>query len=97
MIALIVKGHSKMEVMTMKFLDEVYDYYKNLLTGDEEDTVAIIIGLLEEHSREDLMTLIEQMSDDEMYHMVVLYLVEMLRRRMVSDGVGGSDEVRTIH
>jgi ribosomal 50S subunit-associated protein YjgA (DUF615 family) len=81
----------------VKFIDEVYNYYKNLLTGDEEDALAIIIGLLEDHGREDLMELVKQMSDDEMYHMVVMYMVEMLRKRMVEDGVGGSDEVNNIH
>lgn len=81
----------------MKFVDEVYDFYKDLLTGDEEDTVAIIVGLLEEHSRADMMKLVKGMSDEEMYHMVVMYMVEMLRRRMVSDGVGGSDEVKNLH
>jgi hypothetical protein len=81
----------------MKFIDEVYDYYKNLLTGDEEDAVAIIIGLLEDHERKDLLKLVNQMTDDEIYHMLVLYMVEMLRRRMVDDGVGGSDEVKNIH
>lgn len=81
----------------MKFIDEVYDYYKNLLTGDEEDAVAIVIGLLEDHDRSDLMKLIGQMSEDEVYHMLVIYMVEMLRKRMVDDGVGGSDEVKNIH
>jgi hypothetical protein len=81
----------------VKFIDEVYDYYKNLLTGDEEDALAIIIGLLEGHERKDLMKLVKQMSDDEMYHMMVMYMVEMLRRRMIEDGVGGSDEVNNIH
>jgi hypothetical protein len=84
-------------VSHLKFVDEIYDFYKDLLTGDEEDTVAIIIGLLEDHSREDMLKLIKGMSDDELHHMVIMYTVEMLRRRMVSDGVGGSDEVKNLH
>jgi ribosomal 50S subunit-associated protein YjgA (DUF615 family) len=96
-INVVDQGIVKIEVVYMKFIDEVYDYYKNLLTGDEEDALAIVIGLLEDHDRSDLLKLIDQMTEDEMYHMVVIYMVEMLRKRMVDDGVGGSDEVKNIH
>jgi ribosomal 50S subunit-associated protein YjgA (DUF615 family) len=96
-INVVDQGIVKIEVDHMKFIDEVYDYYKNLLTGDEEDALAIVIGLLEDHDRSDLLKLIDQMTEDEMYHMVVIYMVEMLRKRMVDDGVGGSDEVKNIH
>lgn len=76
----------------MRFIDEIYDYYKNLLTGDEEDAVVIIVGLLEELERPDLMKLVEQMSDEELYHMVAVHFVDLLRQRMIEDGVGNSAE-----
>lgn len=91
------KGIVKIEVIALKFIDEVYDFYKNLLTGDEEDVLAIVIGLLEEHGKEDLLKLVKQMSEDELYHMLVMYMVEMLRVRMVEEGIGGADSTNNVH
>jgi Family of unknown function (DUF6154) len=70
----------------MSFVDEVYSLYRDQLNDDEEDPVAIVMSLLEEQSREHLMQLINQMSDDEIMQMLGVYLVEMLKLKMVQDG-----------
>ncbi len=75
----------------MRFIDEVYALYRDQLTGDEEDTIAIVLGLLEEQNRKELIQLINEMSEDELLHMMTIYLVEMLRLKMDKDGVGSSD------
>ncbi len=70
----------------MSFVDEVYSLYRDQLNDDEEDAVAIVLSILEEQSREDVMKLITQMSDDEIIQMLGVYLVEMLKMKMVQDG-----------
>ncbi|MBA4603764.1 DUF6154 family protein [Thermoactinomyces mirandus] len=70
----------------MSFVDEVYDLYRDQLTDDEEDAVTIVLSILEEQSREHMMALIEQMDDDEIMQMLGVYLVEMLKVKMVQDG-----------
>ncbi|UTW69047.1 hypothetical protein KHA80_17920 [Anaerobacillus sp. HL2] len=38
----------------MKLIDDVFEMYKNHLTGDEEDLLFIIYGLLEGVNKKDL-------------------------------------------
>ncbi len=70
----------------MSFVDEVYDLYRDQLTEEEEDAVNIVLSILEEQSRENMMELIQQMDDDEIMQMMGVYLVEMLKVKMVQDG-----------
>lgn len=71
----------------MKFIDELYNFYKERLTGDDEDAVALIMYTLQEHSRQDLMKLINEMSDDEVYQMVGQFLINKLKEKMAREGL----------
>jgi hypothetical protein len=62
--------------------------YRDKLTGDEEDVTAIVMGLLHGQSKEELMQWIQEMQDTEIYQMLGLYLMEMLRVKMAEEGVG---------
>ncbi|RAL27046.1 DUF6154 family protein [Thermoflavimicrobium daqui] len=70
----------------MSFVDQVYSLYRDQLTDDEEDAVIIVLSILEDHSREDIMSLIGNMNDDEVMQMMGIYLVEMLKLKMIQDG-----------
>lgn len=70
----------------MSFVDEVYSLYREHLGGDEEDAVTIVLSILEDQSRENVMKLIDQMSDDEVIQMMGVYLVEMIKLKMAQDG-----------
>lgn len=70
----------------MGFVDEVYRLYRDQMQGDEEDAVAIVLNILDDQSRENVEQLIQQMSDDEVVQMMGVYLVEMLKMKMVQDG-----------
>lgn len=70
----------------MSFIDEVYSLYREQLDGDEEDAVTIVLSILEDQSRENVLKLIDQMSDDEVVQMMGVYLVEMLKMKMIQDG-----------
>lgn len=74
----------------MKFIDDLYNLYRDHLTGDEEDAVAIVLGVLQEHDEEDLLNLIKEMDEDEVFHMLSMFLVEMMRQKMAAEGVGNT-------
>lgn len=70
----------------MSFVDDVYSLYRDQLNDDEEDAVTIVLSLLEEQSREHMQQMISEMSDDEVMQMMGVYLVEMLKLKMMQDG-----------
>jgi len=72
----------------MKFIDDLYNLYRDHLTGDEEDAVAIVLGVLQEQNEEDMLNLIKQMDEFEIFQMLSLFLVEMMKRKMATEGVG---------
>ncbi|MCZ0756962.1 DUF6154 family protein [Anoxybacillus sp. J5B_2022] len=71
----------------MKFIDELYEYYKDRLTGDEEDAEILTMSVLEELSREDLLELIKEMDDAELVGIVGLYMLESLKAKMAQEGI----------
>lgn len=70
----------------MRFVDQVYSLYQDQLQDKEEDAIAIVLNLLEDQSRDDIMKLIAEMSEDEVIQMMGIYLVEMLKLKMIQDG-----------
>jgi len=80
----------------MKFVDNMYNLYKDQLVGDEEDALIIVSGLLEELERSHLMELIDEMDDYEMFEMLGNYLVYKLRVKMAEEGIGHNNmEIET--
>lgn len=77
--------------MTMKFVNDLYNHYREQLVGDEEDAVIIVSGILEELEKEHLLEIIRDMNRQEVYEMLGRYMVEQLRDKMSRDGVGKHD------
>jgi len=69
----------------MRFVDELYEYYKDRFTGDEEDPEVVVLSILQELERDDLYTLLHEMDDEELYTMVASYLIEMLYEKISED------------
>jgi|GEM_PF-298539 len=72
----------------MKFIDELYELYKDQLVGDEEDAIALVLYALQDHEREDLIKFIHQMNEDEIYQMLGNFLIEKLKDKMAEEGIG---------
>lgn len=72
----------------MKLVNELFNMYKHKL-GDEEDADIITFAVLEELSRDDLVEIIQEMDDQEIFDMVGLYLMEMLKGKMAQEGMRG--------
>ncbi|PTX64320.1 hypothetical protein C8P63_103104 [Melghirimyces profundicolus] len=69
----------------MRFVDDLYSLYREHLE-DEENAVSVVLNILEDQNREDIMKLIEEMDDEEVVQMVGVYLVEMLKMKMSQEG-----------
>lgn len=71
----------------MKFVDDLFKLYKEQLTGTDEAAIEIVLSLFADHEREDLMRLISDLSDEEIFQMVSFYVIEMVRRKIIKEGV----------
>ena len=86
----------------MKIVDEIYAMYRNHLCGDEDDLLALVMGLFLDHNRDDLLTMIAEMSREELLQMITLYMCQLLRLKLEREGTavrGGSDglTLRRLH
>lgn len=72
----------------MKLIDDLYELYKDHLTGDEEDALIIINGIIRDFSSEDIKKLISDMPEREKFEMLSLYLYERFRLKVAEEGVG---------
>ncbi|WP_241657883.1 DUF6154 family protein [Anaerobacillus alkaliphilus] len=69
-------------------IHDVYKMYKDHLTGDEEDILVIVYGILDGFKNEDYLRLFQELHPDEKFEMTVLYLFEKLRLKIAQEGLG---------
>lgn len=69
----------------MRFIDHVYELYKGHFNRTEEDITAIIVGVLDELSRKDLLRLVSEMDEEELFHMLATYMIEVMKRKVAMD------------
>ncbi|MBX6396279.1 MAG: hypothetical protein IRY98_11385 [Alicyclobacillaceae bacterium] len=74
----------------MRFVDDLYALYKDQLTGDDEDAVIIVSGVLQELSRAELLALVNELDREELFQMLGRYLIDRLREKMNREGFGTS-------
>lgn len=72
----------------LKLVDELFEMYRNKLTGDEEDIDMLAFAFLEEMSQEDLLHLIQEMDKQELYNLMGLYLIESLKGKFAQEEYG---------
>lgn len=76
------------EVEQMKLVDELYELYRDKLTGDEEDIDMLAFAFLEEMTREDILQLISEMDVQELHTLMGLYLIESLKGKFAKEDYG---------
>ncbi len=81
----------------MKLVDDLFNRYRYHLSGDEEDANIITFAVLEQMDREDLLELIEEMDEQELYDMVGLYMLETLKQKMGAREMESSLLFRRLH
>ncbi|QED49055.1 DUF6154 family protein [Cytobacillus dafuensis] len=69
----------------MKIIDELYELYRHKLTGDEEDIDMLAFAFLEEMKREDLLKMIHDLDNQELYDLMGLYLIESLKGKFANE------------
>ncbi|WP_246142930.1 DUF6154 family protein [Pasteuria penetrans] len=68
----------------LSFVDRIYALYREQIV-DEETACAVVLCLLEEHTRAHMMELIGTMKDEEIMQMMGIYLIEMLKLKVVRE------------
>lgn len=66
----------------MKFIDDIFQLYKDELVKKAENTNIILESILEELSYTDVNKLIKEATDEERYEMFALYIYEMLHLKL---------------
>lgn len=69
----------------MRFIDELYELYKGHFNGDEEDITAVVVGVLHEQTRDDLLRLVKEMDEEELFHMLATYMIEVMKRKIAME------------
>ncbi|WP_261132274.1 DUF6154 family protein [Bacillus sp. Marseille-Q3570] len=72
----------------MKLVDEIYDTFKYHFSADEEDMYPIVYGLMEAKSREEILELLEELSNEELNEMISLFILEQLQKKLAEEGIG---------
>lgn len=80
----------------MKLVDEIFEFYRDKLSGDDEDIDMLAFALLEELSYEDLMEIIKSLEKQELYDLMGLYLIEALKGKFASKDYG-QQGTQTLH
>lgn len=86
----------------VKLIDELYEAYKDKLTGDEEDADIIAHSVIEELNSNDLISLLKELPYDELAGLVGFYISGKIKRKMAKDGLGhtqmiSTEEFRRLH
>lgn len=76
----------------MKFVDDLFKLYKDHLISTDDAAVEIVLTLFADHNREDLMRFISELSDDEMFQMVSLYVIELVKRKISKEVMNRDNE-----
>lgn len=66
----------------MGFVDEIYEMYKDHLSTNDEDAVMLVLNLLNNFERKEILEKIKEMEDYEVYQMFTIYLIEALKARI---------------
>lgn len=69
----------------MKLVDELFELYHNKLAADDEDIHMLTLAILEELSYEDLLTIVHDMDEQDLYSMVGLFLIEGIKGKYLQE------------
>jgi hypothetical protein len=75
----------------MKFVDELYNYYKDKLTADDEDVELLVYSILQELNKNDMLKLLDELDSNELYQITGRYLSFKLKEKIISEQ--GIDEL----
>ncbi|WP_110927327.1 DUF6154 family protein [Bacillus massiliglaciei] len=78
----------------MKLIEDLYNMYRNKMTGDEEDIDMLTFAVLEQLDRKEILELLHEMDDQELTNLMGLYIIESLKGKFAQSGM---DEPKPTH
>ncbi|MFD0051156.1 DUF6154 family protein [Actinomycetes bacterium NPDC127524] len=77
----------------MKLIEDLYNLYRNKLTGDEEDIDMLAFAVLEQLDRGEILGLLQDMDDQELNNLMGLYIIESLKGKFAQESL---DDVKPL-
>ncbi|WCK53939.1 DUF6154 family protein [Aneurinibacillus sp. Ricciae_BoGa-3] len=71
----------------MKLIEDIFNLYRDRFTGNDDDVMTVVMGILQEQNKEAMIDWISDMQESEIYQMLGLYLMEMLRIKLLEEGI----------
>ncbi|MDQ0220270.1 hypothetical protein ELQ35_02865 [Peribacillus cavernae] len=71
----------------MKLIEDLYNLYRNKLTGDEEDIDMLAFAVLEQLNRKEILDLLHEMDDQELNNLMGIYIIESLKGKFAQESL----------
>jgi hypothetical protein len=81
----------------MKLIEDLYNLYRNKLTGDEEDIDMLAFAVLEQLDRQEIFSLLQEMDDQELNSFLGLYIIESLKGKFAQESLSSTKPVHFHH
>lgn len=82
---------------SLKLIDEIFEMYRGKIRGTHEDLDIIAFTILEQLDREQLLSMTQDMSDNELAYFIRSYILESLKGKMNRDTNAQQEEYSTYH
>jgi hypothetical protein len=71
----------------MKLIEDLFNLYRNKLTGDEEDIDMLAFAVLEQLDRKEIIEMLHEMDDQELNNLMGIYIIESLKGKFAQEGI----------
>ena len=83
-------------MFTLKLIDELFEHYRSKLTGDDEDIDMLVLAVLEQLSKDEIVEYIMKMDEVELRSLLGIYITETLKGKFaLANSAGSKDETPT--
>lgn len=65
----------------MKLIDDLFEHYRSKLNGDDEDIDILVLAVLEQLSKEEILEYVTEMDELELRSFMGVYIMETLKEK----------------
>jgi hypothetical protein len=69
----------------MKFIDDLYNYYKDKLTADDEDVELLVFSILQDMNKKDILKFLGNLEEKELYQLTGNLLSSKLKEKIIQE------------
>ncbi|WP_407949813.1 DUF6154 family protein [Peribacillus faecalis] len=89
-------------MFNLKLIDDLFEHYRSKLTGDDEDIDILVLAVLEQLSKEEILEYVTEMDELELRSFMGVYITETLKEKFAltnpaSTKDPSSHDFRNIH